>query len=312
MAEPAVSSEEPQSNITKGVLFLITSAFFFALMAVFVKLAGDIHFVQKAFFRNAVAFIIALGGTIKDVRLNGRQAVAIPKGALLYLFLRAIAGSVGVFGNFYAIDRILLADAAILNKMAPFFTILFCFIILHEKIKTVPLICIIIAFLGAILIVKPSFNFSQMIPTLAAFMGGVGAGLAYASIRKLSYLGCNGKIIILFFSAFSMLLSVPYLITSFNPMSAKQVLMLCLAGSCAAGGQFSVTAAYYHAPANKISIYDYSQVLFSTLFGFIFFGQIPDWMSLLGYFIIITMAIINYIYTHKKDNCTINSFDKSE
>ena len=268
-------------------------------MAVFVKLAGDIHFVQKAFFRNAVAFIIALGGTIKDVRLNGKEAIAIPKGAMLYLFLRAIAGSVGVFGNFYAIDRILLADAAILNKMAPFFTILFCFIILHEKIKTVPLICIIIAFLGAILIVKPSFNFSQMIPTLAAFMGGVGAGLAYASIRKLSYLGCNGKIIILFFSAFSMLLSVPYLITSFNPMSAKQVLMLCLAGSCAAGGQFAVTAAYYHAPANKISIYDYSQVLFSTLFGFIFFAQIPDWMSLLGYFIIITMAIVNYLYTHK-------------
>ena len=312
MEELADNSEKSgANNITKGILFLITSAFFFALMAVFVKLAGDIHFIQKAFFRNAVAFIIALGGTIKDVRLNGKQAVAIPKGALLYLFLRAIAGSIGVFGNFYAIDRIVLADAAILNKMAPFFTILFCYIILREKIKPVPMICIIIAFLGSILIVKPSFNFTQMLPTLAAFMGGVGAGLAYASIRKLSYLGCNGKIIILFFSAFSMLLSVPYLITSFNPMTGYQVLMLCCAGACAAGGQFSVTAAYYHAPANKISIYDYSQVLFSTLFGFIFFGQIPDWMSLIGYFIIISMAIVNYIYTHKKDNCTTNSFDNS-
>ena len=275
-------------------------------MAVFVKLAGDIHFIQKAFFRNAVAFMIALGGTIKDVRLNGKEAIIIPKGALLYLFLRAIAGSIGVFGNFYAIDRILLADAAILNKMAPFFTILFCYIILKEKIEPIPMICIIIAFLGSILIVKPSFNFTQMLPTLAAFTGGVGAGLAYASIRKLSYLGCNGKIIILFFSAFSMLLSVPYMITSFNPMTAKQVLMLCCAGACAAGGQFSVTAAYYHAPANKISIYDYSQVLFSTMFGFIFFAQIPDWMSLLGYIIIISMAIVNYIYTHRKENKTIN------
>ena len=300
MAEPVDSLEEPSTNITKGILFLICSAFFFALMAVFVKLAGDIHFIQKAFFRNAVAFFIALGGTLKDVRQNGKQAIAIPKGALLFLFLRAIAGSIGVFGNFYAIDRILLADAAILNKMAPFFTILFSYIILKEKIRPVPMICIIIAFLGSILIVKPSFNFTQMLPTLAAFMGGVGAGLAYASIRKLSYLGCNGQIIILFFSAFSMLLSVPYLITSFNPMTGHQVLMLCCAGACAAGGQFSVTAAYYHAPANKISIYDYSQVLFSTLFGFIFFAQIPDWMSLAGYIIIITMAIINYIYTHRK------------
>lgn len=289
------------SNTTKGILFIICSAFFFALMAVFVKLAGDIHFIQKAFFRNAVAFIIALIGTLRDLRQNGREAISIPKGAMLFLFLRAIAGSVGVFGNFYAIDRILLADAAILNKMAPFFTILFCFIILKEKIKPVPLICIIIAFSGSILIVKPSFNFTQMIPTLAAFTGGVGAGLAYASIRKLSYLKCNGKIIILFFSAFSMLLSVPYLITSFNPMTLHQTLMLLCAGACAAGGQFSVTAAYYHAPASKISIYDYSQILFSTLFGFVFFAQIPDMLSIIGYIIIIGMAIINYLYTHKKN-----------
>ena len=285
---------QPRNDIKRGVFFIICSAFFFALMAVFVKLAGDIHFVQKAFFRNVVAFAIALGGTIKDARINGRESLRIPKGALFFLFLRAIAGSVGVFGNFYAIDRIVLADATILNKMGPFFTILFCYIILKEKIKPLPLVCIIIAFLGSILIIKPSFNFTQMLPTLAAFMGGVGAGLAYASIRKLSYLGCNGKIIILFFSAFSMLLSVPYLITSFNPMTWKQFFFLCCAGGCAAGGQFSVTAAYYHAPANKISIYEYSQVVFSALFGFIFFTQIPDWLSLAGYIIIISMAILNY------------------
>lgn len=291
----------PQRNdVKRGVFFIISSAFFFALMAVFVKLAGDIHFIQKAFFRNVVAFMIALGGTIKDVRIHGKETLHIPKGALLFLFIRAIAGSIGVFGNFYAIDRIVLADATILNKMGPFFTILFCFIILKEKIKPIPLVCIIIAFLGSILIVKPTFNFTKMLPTLAAFMGGVGAGLAYASIRKLSYLGCNGKIIILFFSAFSMLLSVPYLITSFNPMTWQQFAFLCCAGGCAAGGQFSVTAAYYHAPANKISIYEYSQVLFSALFGFVFFAQIPDWMSLTGYIIIISMAIINYINMHRK------------
>ncbi|MBP5519866.1 MAG: DMT family transporter [Treponema sp.] len=290
-----------QSNTSKGIFFIICSAFFFALMAVFVRLAGDIHFIQKAFFRNAVAFIIALAGTIRDARINGRQTIKIPKGAMLFLFLRAIAGSIGVFGNFYAIDRILLADAAILNKMAPFFTIIFCYIILKEKIKPVPLVCIIIAFLGSILIVKPSFNFTLMIPTLTAFMGGVGAGLAYASIRKLSYLKCNGKIIILFFSAFSMMLSVPYMITNFNPMTLRQTLMLLCAGACAAGGQFSITAAYYHAPASKISIYDYSQILFSTLFGLVFFGQFPDWLSLAGYIIIISMAVVNYIYTHRNN-----------
>lgn len=287
------------SDTTKGIVCLITSAFCFALMAVFVRLAGDIHFIQKAFFRNVVAFIIALVGILREVRRDGKAAVAIPKGALFYLFLRAISGSVGVFGNFYAVDRILLADAAILLKMAPFFTIVFCYFILKEKIKLVPLIYITIAFLGSIFVIKPSWDFSKMVPTLAAFAAGIGAGLAYTSVRKLSYLKCNGKLIILFFSCFSMLLSVPYMIVSFNPMTSYQLLMLMCAGACAAGGQFSVTAAYYHAPASKISIYDYSQIIFSTIFGFLFFGQLPDTLSIVGYIVIVSMAIANFIYNEK-------------
>lgn len=284
------------SETSKGIICIICSAFCFALMAVFVKLAGNIHFVQKAFFRNAVAFIISFAGILKDIKNDGKSAIAIPKGAFLFLFLRAFTGSVGVFGNFYAIDRIVLSDAAILNKMAPFFTLIFCYLILKEKIKPWPLCFILIAFGGAILVIKPSLNFKQMLPTFVAFLGGVGAGFAYACIRKLKYLGCNGKIIILFFSFFSMSLSVPYMILNYNPMTLEQFLFLCGAGACAAGGQFSITAAYYHAPASKISIYDYSQIIFSTLFGLVFFGQLPDILSIIGYVIIVSMAIINYLY----------------
>lgn len=213
--------------------------------------------------------------------------------------MRAFTGTIGVFGNFFAIDRIVLSDAAILNKMAPFFTLIFCFILLREKIEPKPLLFIIIAFLGALLVIKPSFNFSQMVPTLAAFAGGVGAGFAYACIRKLKYLNCNGKLIILVFSAFSMLCSVPYMITNFNPMTWQQFLILCGAGVCAAGGQFSITAAYYHAPASKISIYDYSQIIFSTLFGLFFFGQLPDIFSIIGYVVIVSMALANFIYASR-------------
>ena len=269
-------------------------------MAVFVRMAGDICFVEKAFFRNAVAFLIALGGLIIDVRKNGREVAVIPKGAMLYLILRAVGGSVGIFGNFYAIDHLVLSDAAILNKMAPFFTIVFSYFFVKEKVKPLPFIAIIIAFLGSMLIVKPSLDFSQTLPTFAGFMGGVGAGLAYASVRKLGSLKCNGKIIIIFFSAFSMLLSVPYMLVSFDPMSLKQFLCLMAAGVCASGGQFTVTPAYYHAPAREISIYDYSQVIFSTILGLILFGMLPDRYSVMGYVIIISMAILNFIYSKKQ------------
>ena len=231
------------SDTSKGVFFIIASAFFFALMAVFVRLAGDIFFVQKTFFRNAVAFLIALASLLAEARKKGREAFSIPKGALLFLILRSAAGSVGIFGNFFAIDRLVLSDASILNKMAPFFTILFSFILLKEKIKPVPLAAVICAFLGSIFVIKPSFDFSKMIPTLAGFLGGVGAGFAYTCVRKLGALKCSGKIIIMFFSAFSTLLSVPYMILNFNPMTARQWIFLILSGVSAAGGQFAITAA---------------------------------------------------------------------
>lgn len=67
-----------------------------------------------------------------------------------------------------------------------------------------------------------------------------------------------------------------------------------------AGGQFAITAAYYHAPAGRISIYDYSQIVFSTLLGLVFFGQLPDLLSFIGYLIIIAMALLNFISNRRQ------------
>ena len=284
------------TNTTKGIIFLILSAFSFAAMALFVRLAGEINFIEKAFFRNFVSLLIALVFLIKEGREKGWDSVAIPEGALLFLFIRATAGSIGIFGNFYAIDRLVLSDAAILNKMSPFFAILFSIFLMKEKVRLVPLLAITGAFLGAMLVVKPSFDFSATLPTLAGFIGGVGAGLAYACVRKLSSLKCNGKVIVLFFSVYSCLLSLPHMIMHWEPLNTYQLTVLILAGIWAACGQFAITAAYFHAPAREISIYDYSQIIFSASFGFFVFGMIPDWMSITGYVVIIGMAVLNFCW----------------
>ena len=63
------------------------------------------------------------------------------------------------------------------------------------------------------------------------------------------------------------------------------------AGLCAAIGQIFVTKAYSYAPAKEISVYDYSQVIFSAALGFSFLGEIPDIYSLVGYILIFAMAI---------------------
>ena len=72
------------------------------------------------------------------------------------------------------------------------------------------------------------------------------------------------------------------MIADYAPMSLYQLTMLLLAGFAAAGGQFTITFAYFYAPAGEISIYDYTQILFATLWSLVIFSQVPDLFSILG------------------------------
>ena len=84
-------------------------------------------------------------------------------------------------------------------------------------------------------------------------------------------------------------------------MTLAQFGCLLLAGLFASGGQFTITAAYTCAPAGEISIYDYSQIIFSTILGYFLFGQIPDKYSVLGYVIILAMAAWMFFYNKRPE-----------
>ena len=107
------------SDRQKGMISIILSAFCFAWMNAFVRLSGDLPFIEKSFFRNFVALLLAL---VMLLREHG--SFCPKKGAVPYLLIRASAGTLGILCNFYAIDHLALSDASILNKMSPFFAIL--------------------------------------------------------------------------------------------------------------------------------------------------------------------------------------------
>ena len=284
-----------------GIIYIIISAFCFAFMSAFVRLSGDLPTMQKAFFRNFVALWFALAVLIKNktpIRVEGTK----PK---IALFVRCLAGSLGLIGNFYAVDRLKLSDASMLNKMSPFFSLVFSIIVVKEKLSMVQLITVLGAFGGSLFIIKPSFSNADLLPAMAGFGGGMGAGLAYACVRYMGKHNVNGPLIVAFFSVFSCMLTLPFMILNFTPMSLKQFLFLLGAGMSAAGGQFSITAAYSHAPPREISVYDYSQLIFSTTIGFFLFGDIPDVWSFVGYFIIVGMAVLQFFYNnvwHKEND----------
>ena len=284
------------SDRARGVLCIIGAALCFASMSVFVRLAGELPTFEKAFFRNFIAAILVF-----LVIRRKRIPLRIAAGGRLYVLLRCVFGTAGLLLNFYAIDRLNLADANMLNKLSPFFAIVFSFFLLKEKVRPVQAIAVLGAFFGALLIIKPSGANLQLVPAIAGFFGGMGAGAAYTCLRKAARNGVRSELIVLCFSCFSTLITIPFIAADFVPPTGRQLLFLLLCGVCGAGGQFSITAAYTFAPAREISVYDYTQVVFSAILGFFLFDQLPDAWSFLGYALILGMAVVNFVYNNRTE-----------
>ena len=282
-----------QKNV--GIILIICAGFFFSLMTFFVKLSGDLPTMQKAFFRNAVALLVAFVVLLK----NGEE-FHININCKFPMFMRCACGTAGLICNFYAIDHMNIADANMLNKLSPFFAIIMSLVVLHEKVKVIEWGSVIIAFSGALLIIKPSFNFSFLYAMIGV-LGGLGAGIAYTYVRKMGILGQKGTVIVFCFAAFSCITIFPFLVYQYKPMTLLQFGFLMLAGISATGGQFCITAAYTKAPAREISVFDYTQVLFAALLGFFFLNEVPDIFSIMGYFVIIGTAVFKWKYNRIKE-----------
>lgn len=274
----------------QGVRCLIISTFFFSLMGVFVRLTGELPTFEKAIFRNAVSLVIS-AGLIRRQRIPLRQA---RRGAG-FVFLRALAGTVAVLCNFYALDRISLSDASMLNKMSPFYAVLFSGLMLGERVSLRQVLLIAGAFCGSLLIVKPNPANLLMGPTLVAAFGGVMTGLAFACVRAASHRGVSGPLIVLANSAFSCVAVLPLALVDFIAPTPRQLACLILCGCCSALGQFSVTKAYTLAPAREISVFDNMQVVFSAMLGLLVFQQMPDMLSILGYVVVIGFAAVSFL-----------------
>lgn len=278
------------SNRVKGIIAILIASLGFAFMSIFVKLAGDLPVVQKVIFRNLVSMIVAfIMVTINKESYFGK------KENRKTLLVRSGFGIAGMLLFFFSISNLVAADANALNKLSSFFLIGFSFILLKEKISKNQLLAIIIAFLGALLIIKPTFSL-DILPYLTSILAAMFAGAAYTVLR---ILGNKEKYytIVLFFSSFSFIVLLPFVIYQYEPMTNIQLVYLLLTGLGATVGQFGTTIAYKYAPAKEISIFNFSNVVFVTLLAIPILGEIPDYLSIIGYIVIFSASF--YMFKHK-------------
>lgn len=271
------------------------SALGMALMGATAKLTGpNIPFFEKLFFRNLIGVIVLL------LTLNGEKITCFgsSKKSRIFLFFRCTLGLTGAALYFYSIDKLYLADSALLNKLSPFFVTIFATIFLKEKLEKYQVPILLIVFLGALLVIKPKFSF-EMFPALAGFVSAIFAGGAYTILRYLRTME-KPSTLVFWFSVFSMVGMLPLMIIKgFVLPNFIEFVYLILTGIFATVGQIGLAYAYRYSLAGEVSIYQYLNIIFSVIIGFIIWREIPDFLSILGGIIILAAALFNYHMSNK-------------
>lgn len=190
-------------------------------------------FDSEEFFRNVVALLFSF-----IIMKKEQIPFRCKRENFKYLLIRAVCGTMGILCNYYAIDHLVISDASMLNKMSPFFVVIFSFFVLKEKVDIPQALCVAGAFAGSLLVIKPTFANMALIPSFAGMLGGLGAGIAYTYVRKATLNGERRTRIVFFFSAFSCIVTLPFFIFNYHPMAVWQLLSLLGQGCRQQAGSF--------------------------------------------------------------------------
>ena len=277
------------TNNKKGIILMLTAALFFALTSACVKLAVSVPTSEKIFVRNLISVVVAA------FILHRRKQAFIGKDHKL-LLLRSLLGLLGLVTYFYSLKFLSLGDAVSLNKLSPFFTMILAALFLKERIRPMQIPAILFALFGAILISKPQFGYT-FFPAVIGIIGALFAGGAYTTVRALRKTD-SPETIVFYFSAISTLSTLPFYKQFIIPPPHELTALIGI-GIFAIIAQFAMTYSYRFSPAGDLSIYDYSQIIFSMIIGMGLGQGLPDIISLGGIGLILLGAWINFYVIHK-------------
>lgn len=271
-----------------GPIYIVASSFFFALMAVFIRYSQEMAIFEQVVFRNLVISVLMFLLVVKEKRVHEMKV----RDGKKEIFLRSLFGFIGMVCNFYAVKHLNIADATAIAKISPFFIMIFAALMLGEKLEKHSILAILFSIVGMFMVVKPKFD-GSMVPSLVALAGALSAAMAMIMLSSVGK-RVRGEIIILYFGIFSTIACLPFLVGNFIIPKGKDLANLLMIGVSAGFGQLFLTMGYKLGKASEISVYNFSQIIFSILMGYFLFNERTDFISLVGMTIIILSAYYNY------------------
>ena len=286
------------SHFDKGVLYMLAASFFFAVMGAFAKLASaHMSSVEVVFFRNV--FGVALVGYAVFRRPMRQQG-----GRPFLLFFRGLMGFVALLAFFYNIAHIPLGDAMTFSKTSPIFTAIFAWLFLKEKLPLSAWAAIFVGFVGIVLIAKPTGLALSKTDWLGIF-SGVGAALAYTSVRELKAyydtraivlsfmaVGTVGPLLLMLASPFVKSTALDFMTGTFVMPSGVVWLYVAGMGLFATLAQLYMTKAYGETKAGIVGAVSYANIVFSIFVGLLLGDAFPDVATTFGIILIIFSGIV--------------------
>jgi len=283
-------------KIDRGILLMLLASLTFAVMGGAAKiLAESLPPLEVTFFRNIFGVAIILTALFAKPSQN-------KGGKPLLLFFRGFIGFLALLAYFYIMAHIPLGVAVTYNKTSPLFLAFFAWLFLGERLPKKALFALIFGFIGIVLIAKPD-GFSLSKYDLLGLFSGIGAALAYTSIRELknyydtrtialSFMGVGtlGPIILMVIAEF---ITVPkeldFLLSKFVMPSGSDWIYIVIVGVMATISQLLMTKAYSLTKAGIVGTITYTQILFAVIIGTALGDLFPDIYTILG-MICITIA----------------------
>jgi drug/metabolite transporter (DMT)-like permease len=278
---------------------MLFASFLFACMGAFAKeLSHSMSSVEIVFFRN-IAGVILIGISLYKIPLK------MQGGKPWLLFFRGFIGFCALLMFFYNIANIPLAEAMTFSKTSPIFTAIFAFIFLKERLYAKGWFGVFVGFIGILFITK--FTGENLDKTdWLGILSGVGAALAYTSIRELKryydtraivlsfvLVGTIGPMILMGISEVYTNESLDFMLGKFVMPVGSDWVYIVLLGVFSTFAQLSMTKAYSYTKAGIVGTISYSNIVFSTIVGVVLLGDaFPDMYVLIGITLIILSGII--------------------
>ncbi len=291
--------KEKIKNLDRGIVLMLLASLTFGVMGGFAKvLTQHLPALEVTFFRNV--FGVALIG-LAIWRTPLRQSGGKP----LLLLFRGTMGFLALLAYFYIMGKIPLGEAITYNKTSPLFVAFFAWLFLKERLHWSALIALILGFAGIVLIAQPNGGVFDKYDILGIF-SGIGAALAYTSIRELRKYYDTRAIVMsfmlvgtlgpLFLMGLGSMMTVSaewdWIIAPFFMPQGWQWFFIVMVGLSATASQLLMTKAYELTKAGIVGTISYTNIVFGMIIGIMLGDPVPSYSTILGIILVILSGLI--------------------